>query len=66
MRDLAWFDSLLARDFENGAVISEIREVFRALSELSDIIKCSEDRKTYTILDRTFILDDMIRQLKSL
>ena len=30
LRDLKWFDSLKRRDFENGAVLDEIRDVFKA------------------------------------
>lgn len=31
MRNLKWFDSLQPRDFDNGAVIAEIRDVFKEL-----------------------------------
>lgn len=30
LRTLKWFDSLQRRDFDNGAVIGEIRDVFKA------------------------------------
>ena len=33
MRNLKWFDSLQRRDFDNGAVIAEIRDVFKAMDE---------------------------------
>lgn len=32
IRDLRWFDSLSKRDLENGAVINEIRDVFKTVT----------------------------------
>ena len=32
LRDLRWFDSLSKRDLENGSVINEIRDVFKAVT----------------------------------
>jgi hypothetical protein len=32
-RNLKWFDSLTKRDFDNGAVIDEIRDVFKERDE---------------------------------
>lgn len=39
IRDLKWFDSLSNRDFENGAVIDEISEVFKENSKMQEKIK---------------------------
>ena len=37
MRDLKWFNSLSKRDFENGAVLNEIAEVFKIASEKGNL-----------------------------
>lgn len=41
-RTLQWFDSLSKRDFENGAVISEIRDVFKQRDKLLEFVEALE------------------------
>ncbi len=37
-RSLEWFDSLTRRDFDNQAVLNEIRDVFKQRDQLREII----------------------------